>query len=1040
MVKRFPFMVCFFLSGAAGLIYEVLWTRSLALSFGHTVWAMTTVLVVFMGGLALGSFLFGGVADRIRSPVRLYALLELGIGVYCLGAPRLLDLSRQGHLALVPFLGEGLLPRTATQFFLSCLVLLLPTTLMGGTVPAMAKVFITGPGTAGKRFGDLYGANTLGAALGVFVAGYWLLPAIGLKATNLLAAAVNISIGGFLLLAGMRLKEGTVPQGPPETGNSGASPRMDDGSRSGGVPERIVLWAFFLTGGTAMVFQIAWVRSLVMVIGSSTYAYSAVLLSVLLGIALGSCLFARIRLSGPEMVSGLLAGIAVSVFLLFPCFDRLPALFLFLYKGFTGNYAYIQFIQLFIVLLVVLVPTTLMGMTLPCLMGMVVRGDTAVGSDVGRYYAFNTAGAITGSVLAGFLLIPGIGSQRTLVAGIALEMLLAVAFIVFARPVLRRIAFFSAALLVSGAFLFPAWDKAGMNLGVSVRPWNFREVEKFLSLRKDLSKGLLYAREGISSTVAVFEGVDGKRWFTVNGKPDGGHGDMMTQVGVGVIPMLFHPSARRVGVLGLGTGATAGAVGLFGGVDSIDIVELEPAMLEAAAFFDRDTWGILKDPRTRVVINDGRSFFESRKGMYDVIISEPSNPWISGISNLYTVDFIRKARESLARGGVFAMWVQAYAIPRESYGMVLRTFLEVFPDATLWKAGPPGDTLIVGMKDGTGLPDLASIRSRLGGNPKLSAALGHGKALPLDPLLMKYRLGADGMRRFAGPGPLNTDDLNRLEFVAPKALYLNDLTRIVWEIAAQEDTSPPAFMKAAGVESDAFRRMAGEKHYLDGDFAMAFRELEKLPSLAPRSVGGAGTSTIPDGGLLERFEGATGMAFLPATAGVRPEPVDYEAGVLYRTDLAWITRTSGVVRGAGRNGSAGLRLRGGKDVAVGYLAPIEVEPRTRYEVRYWIRGATGADNTAVGIDVMEYDRREGDGAQPTAEYNRAHLLFGDTPFYLVGVRQAGEYSFRFTTTERSALVRLFFFVEGGIGSSVAFDDISIRKIPSSARREGGTEG
>jgi spermidine synthase len=1033
MVKRFPFMICFFLSGAAGLIYEVLWVRSLALTFGHTVWAITTVLVVFMGGLAIGSWLIGRTADRFRDPVRLYALLELGIGVYCLAAPTLLDLSRRAHLALVPFLGEGLLPRTATHFFLSCLVLLLPTTLMGGTVPAMAKVVISDPGTAGKRFGDLYGANTLGAALGVFVSGYWLLPAIGIKATNFLAATINIFIGGTLLLAGGLLRIDPHPGRPGKT-----QPVETDASPA--VPERIILWTFFLTGATAMTFQIAWVRSLILVIGSSTYAFSAVLLSVLLGIALGSCLFARIRGTGPVLASGLLAGIAVSVFLLLPCFDRLPALFLFLFKGFTGNYIYIQFIQLLIVLLVVLVPTTLMGMTLPCLMGMVFRGDTAVGSDVGRYYAFNTAGAVIGSVLTGFLLIPGIGSQKTLAAGIAIEMFMSVAFVAIARPVFRRIAFFSAAFLVFGAFLFPAWNRAGMNLGVSIVPGNFRDMEGFLSVSKEWSKGLLYAREGISSTVAVFEGGDGKRWFTVNGKPDGGHGDMVTQVGLGVIPMLLHPRARRVGVLGLGTGATAGAVGLFEGVESIDVVELEPAMLEAAAFFDRDTWGILKDPRTRVVINDGRSFFESRKGMYDVIISEPSNPWISGISNLYTVDFFRSARESLADGGIFGMWVQCYAISRESYGMVLRTFLDVFPDATLWRAGPPGDTLIVGTRDGTGLPDIASIRSRLGGSPKLSAALGQGKALPLEPLLMKYRLGNDGMRRFAGPGPLNTDDLNRLEFAAPKALYLNDLTRIVWEVAAQEETSPPAFLKAAGAESEAFHRMAGEKHYLDGDIAMAFRELGKLPSMAPRGADKAGTATIPQSGILETFEGPTGVAFLPAAAGGLPETGDYDARARYKADLAWITRTSGVVRGAGRNGSAGLRLRGGKDVAVGYLVPVEVEPRTRYEVRYWLQGAAGGDNAAAGIDVMEYDRREDDRAQPTPGYNRKHLVAGDTPFYLVGVRRAGEYSFRFTTSERSALVRLFFFVEGGTGSSVVFDDISIRKIPSDAGREGSTEG
>jgi spermidine synthase len=1023
-------MVCFFLSGSAGLIYEVLWTRSLALSFGHTVWAMTTVLVVFMGGLALGSFLFGRTADRFGDPVRLYALLELGIGIYCLAAPSLLALSGRAHLALVPFLGEGLLSRTATQFFLGCLVLLFPTTLMGGTVPAMAKAVIAGPGAAGKKFGDMYGANTLGAALGVFVAGYWLLPAIGMKATNLLAATINISIGVTLLLAGGLLRA------DPDPGHPGKALPMETGV-SPAVPERIILWVFFLTGATAMTFQIAWVRSLILVIGSSTYAYSAVLLSVLLGIALGSWLFARVRLSGPALASGLLAGIAVSVFLLFPCFDRLPVLFIFLFQGFTGNYVYIQFMQLLIVLLVILVPTTLMGAMLPCLIDMVVRDGATVGSGVGRYYAFNTAGAIVGSVLAGFLLVPGLGTQRALAVGIVLELSMSVAFIAIVRPSWSRLAVPVAVSLALGAFLYPAWDKARMHLGVSIIP---RDKEKFLSESREWSQGLLYSREGISSTVAVFKGGDGKRWFTVNGKVDGGQGDMRTQVGVGVIPMLLQQRARRVGVLGLGTGVTAGVVGLFEGVEAIDIVELEPSMVEAAAFFDRVNWGVLKDPRTRIFINDGRSFFESRKGIYDVIISEPSNPWISGISNLYTVDFFRKARESLARGGVFAVWVQCYAISRESFGMVLRTFLEVFPDATLWQV-EASDMLIVGSREGAGTPDIASLRSRLRGHPKLSAALGGGGALPLEPLLMKLRLGADEVRRFAGPGPLNTDDFNRLEFSAPKSIYGTDFARIVWDIAATMDEGPlPPFMRDAGAGSEAFHRLAGEKHYLNGDPPMAFRELSRLPSLAPRHTGNAGAAKVFGGGILETFEGPTGVPFFPATAADRPEPGDFVKWTAYQADLAWITRSSGVVRGVGRNGSAGLRLRGGKEAAVGYLVPIEVEPRTGYEVRYWVRGVTGGDNTATGIDVMEYNRRDDDGARPTAEYNRAHLVAGDTPFYLAGVHRAGEYSFQFTTTERSALVRLFFFVEGGTGSSVVFDDISIRKIPSSTSREGSTEG
>ncbi len=1031
-MRRLPIMVCFFLSGAAGLVYEVLWMRSLALSFGHTVWAVTTVLVVFMGGLALGSFFVGRFVDRFKDPVRLYALLELGIGVYCLAAPRLLELSRQAHAALVPALGEGLLSRTTTQFFLGALVLLLPTTLMGGTVPAMAKTFITDPGAAGEKFGDLYGANTLGAAIGAFAAGYWLLPVLGIRGTNLLAAAVNISIAGFLLTAGRFLGDA------PETGHAGAAPRTDAGPSSPAVPDRLLLWTFLLTGGASMIFQIAWVRSLILVIGSSTYAYSAVLVSVLLGIALGSCLFARIRLASRVGAHLLLAGIAASGFLLIPCFDLLPALFLLLFRGFLKNYAYIQFMQLLIVLLVVLLPATLMGMTLPCLVGMVVRDGASVGSDVGRYYAFNTAGAIIASVLAGFLLIPGIGTQKTLAAGIAIELFLAAAFLAVARPSLRGLAFPIAASLALGTFLYPGWNKAVMNLGVSIVPTSFKDMGHYSYITGEQSKGLLYAREGISSTVAVFDSPDGKRWFTVNGKPDGGRGDMTTQVRLGMIPLLLRTGARRVGVLGLGTGVTAGFAGHFEGVESIDVVELEPAVVEAAGYFERENGGVLKDRRTRIAINDGRSFFESRKGLYDVIVSEPSNPWISGVSNLYTVEFFGKIRESLSRGGIFGLWVQCYAISRESYGLILRTFLDVFPDATLWQVGT-GDTLIVGATDRTGVSDLASIKARLAGTPKLSAALAAEGPLTLEPLLTGFLLGADDMRRCAGPGPLNTDDLNRLEFDAPKALYGSEMARIFWDIASCKGDSLPPFMKAAGADNDEFHRKAGEKHYLDGDYAMAWWEFGRLPSLAPRRAGKAGAAKVLEGGIIETFDGQRSLTLIPATTADRPETWNYDAWVPYQAEIARITRTSGVVRGAGRDGGAGLLLRGGKDAPVGYLAPIEVEPQTTYEVRCWIRGVAG-DNTTAGIDVMEYDRREDDGAQPSIEFNREHLVTGSTPVYVTGVRGRSQYSFRFTTTGRSALIRLHFYVEGGIDGSVAFDDISIKRISTNSGREGTVGG
>jgi len=1021
-MKRSLLLACFFLSGAAGLVYEVVWTRILALSFGHTVWAVTTVLAVFMGGLAIGSVVLGRVADRSGNPSRLYGMLELGIGLYCLAGPYLLDLCRRVHLRALPVLGDTLPSKIGLQFLLGVLVLVVPTTLMGGTVPAMARAIIRDPRTAGRRFGLLYGVNTLGAALGAFAAGYGLLPAIGMKATNTIAAIVNIGIGALLLPSRGAPRDGAEPDP--------VAPGVPEGTADlpCAVPDRVLRWAFFLTGVVAMIFQIAWVRSLILVIGSSTYAYSAILVTFLLGIALGSFVFSRIRTVGPSLPPALLAGIAVSAFLLLPFFDALPALFLALFKGYAGNYAYIQLVQFLVVFPVILVPAVLMGITFPCLTGMAVREGIRIGKDVGRYYAFNTAGAILGSVLTGFLLMPWIGSQKAVATGIAVELVLAAWFLSRARPAWRSVLLPASVALGIGALAVPPWDRGVMNMSVSVYPDYPGKQADYRSRSRAWSDALLFEREGISTNVAVFGLRDGERWFTVNGKTDGGTGDMGPQVKLAMFPMLLHPGARRVGVLGLGTGVTAATAGLFEGVGSIDIVELEPAIVDASRFFRRENGDILSDPRTRLHIEDGRSFFASRRGAYDVIVSEPSNPWISGVSNLFTVEFFREIRESLAPGGIFGLWVQAHGISLESYRLIARTALEVFPEATLWLVSP-GDTLILGRNGGEWPRDVESLRARLRGNPRLSAAFGERGDVSLEPLLMSFLLGPREMGRFAGDGPLNTDDRNLLEFSAPRSLYRQELNRILWEVSQRREPVLPQFLSDPGADDGAFHLRAGERHNYEGNAAMALWELERLPSLAP-SPGARkepGPARLLEGGVMEDFEGAVKLPFLPAAGPVRPEDGDRESSLDWRADIAQLTRTGGLVRGMGRGGSAGLLLRGNRVSPSGYLVPLEVTPGAEYEVRCWIRSDAGDGGTA-GIAVSEYDSREDDGAQPSASFIGRHAVRGFTPVERRGAEGWRAVSCRFRVSPKTVLVRVFFFLDGKRGSSAAFDDIAVKRV------------
>jgi spermidine synthase len=312
------------------------------------------------------------------------------------------------------------------------------------------------------------------------------------------------------------------------------------------------------------------------------------------------------------------------------------------------------------------------------------------------------------------------------------------------------------------------------------------------------SRYLLFGRDGVSSTVAVFGEAGGERWFTVNGKTDGGTGDLTPQVRLGMVPMLLNPAARRVAVVGLGTGVTAGTAGMFHGVESIDIVEIEPAVLEASRYFDAENAGILLDPRTRVHVDDGRSFLESRRASFDVVVSEPSNPWVAGVSNLYTAEFFRGVRGSLRPGGVFGQWVQIYNLSPESYRVIVRTFLDAFPDASLWQVGA-GDTILIG-RTGGGTLDPEAIRSRVRSSTALVERLGTNGDVPLGPLYESFLLGAGDLRTFAGEGPRNTDDLNRLEFDSPKSLYRQEIEPLLREIGRHRTRPSPDFLRLPGGE------------------------------------------------------------------------------------------------------------------------------------------------------------------------------------------------------------------------------------------------
>jgi spermidine synthase len=760
--------VCFLFSGISGLIYEVVWTRMLTQIFGNTTHAIATVLSSFMAGLALGSYAFGRWVREAGNSLRLYGLLEAGIGVYGMAIPWLFGLAQGLYSPLQGLRDFSLTLFTVVLFAFCFFLLLVPTSLMGATLPVLSRFFVRQMAALGRSVGNLYGINTLGAVVGCAGAGYFLIPFLGMRATVQIAAAVNLVVAVVIVLVGfLRLDRIQF---------AGEAP-----SRASAEGERIpwtgviLLLGVGASGYASMLYENAWSRALTLVIGSSTYAFTTMLTTFLIGLATGSFLYAR--LWGARRVT--LAGFGLLQFAVglaslatIPLFESLPLFFIRLHKGFGDTFGLLLSIQLVISSFVMLVPTLLLGITFPMVAQLFIHKPSQVGRGVGTSYASNTLGAIVGAAMGGFVLIPWIGVQQTIHMGVVINIaigLLLTAVDLRRGWALRLVgALAVATVLVIENRSLPTWDRHILTSGVTIYVDRYDGLPASIwreALKRD---EILYYREGTTATISVHKRLfEDFRFLKTNGKVDAGYGDHFTQLMAGYLPMLFHPEARHVLVIGLGSGVTAKAVGTFP-LKRLDIVEIEPAVVEGARFFAERNGKILEDARVRVFHADGRNHVFASTKKYDVIISEPSNPWIAGVANLYTQEFYKVAREKLAPGGVFGQWVQYYTLSPDDLRMVVRTFAEAFPDVTLW-GSMSGDLIMVGTTNTQRL-DYHQLKSLFDRNQLLrNDLLDLGLSDPMA-LISLYRMGKKELLEFSKGAEINTDDLATLEFSAPKSL------------------------------------------------------------------------------------------------------------------------------------------------------------------------------------------------------------------------------------------------------------------------------
>jgi spermidine synthase len=837
-------VACFFLSGATGLVYEVLWIRMLGLVFGHTVFAVTTVLTAFMAGLGLGSWTFGRLADRHPRPLRLYGVLEIGVGLFCLMVPLLLPVVERAYLALARGLSLSFLTFSLAQFVLVLALLLLPTTLMGATLPVLSRLFAAEDGTVGQRVGFLYALNTFGAVVGTALAGYMLLPALGMRATLTLAALVNLAVGGLIILADQRLAAlETAPDAPavvpPSPVRVDVSPEATPIER----PLRLTLFGLGVAGAASMIYEVAWTRALSLALGSSTYAFTAMLIAFLLGLALGSAIFSRLFGARPLGLAafGLLQlGAGVAALGILPAFERLPDAVVGA-LAVSLSPAFVLSVQVALAVGAMLVPTLLIGAAFPCAVQVAVRGGERVARDVGRLYAVNTLGAILGTIVAGFGLIPWLGAQNTAKVAVVLNVALGLVLVAAAFRALaewqRVMAGALAVACVLGLVLIPTWNATVMAAGAAIYPRQYQRFSGQGGVARALADSrLVFYRDGLTATVSVHQ--EGPLTsLRVNGKTDASNGlDMHMQLMLGHLPLLARPDARSALVVGLGSGVTVGAVARHP-VERIDVVEIEPAAVTAASFFRRENRDALADRRVHLALGDARNFLLASDRRWDVIVSEPSNPWIGGVATLFSEEFYALARSRLAPGGVMVQWVDGYTIRPEDFKMIVKTFRTAFPATTVWHAHGMADFILLGAAEPQPL-DLGRVQAAWDASPELRedfARLGFrapwaflADFLLTEPETARLTLGAD----------LNDDDRLPLEFSAPKSLYRDTaLTnyRMVRAFRAAE-LPPLAGRGAQHVETAGVRYDLGMAYLAKDMPAEAAAQLERAVARDPAHV------------------------------------------------------------------------------------------------------------------------------------------------------------------------------------------------------------
>jgi spermidine synthase len=808
--------LAFAASGCAALIYEIVWFHLLRLVIGASALSVGIVLAGFMGGMFLGSLWFARLISRERNPLRVYGFLEIGIGLFGILMPIVLPAVRFIYVGLVGYGSLGIVFRA----LIAAVLLLPPTALMGATLPAVARRYAHGR-RGMSALASLYAANTIGAVAGCLLCGFYLLAVWDVWVATATAALLNFLVGWSAL----RLSRGensvlkhssVVPA--PETAN--AMPQY--GVRS-------IHVAIALSGLTALGAQVVWTRLLTLLFGATVYAFAIILATFLAGLGIGSAAAAYLLRRGHSASRGLA----------FTQVSLVPALLLAAYlladvlpygspPASTPIHA-LHALHVLRAVVVILPAAALWGMSFPFALAAaaVHGGDT--GRSSGHVYAANTLGAIVGALAVSFWAIPTFGTRWA-------EQSLVIAAAISAATLFYRLGRGNSTNAGAGGLppglrglgsirkswsLSAAWPLAAGALAAALLPG---PSNVFLAHGRyiwwvDPRDQYPYVSEGAASTVAVHIGPDGYRNFHVSGRVESTNNpnDLRLVRMLGHLSALAHPRPETVLVVGLGAGITAGALAQHPEVKRIVICEIEPRVANAASLFSVENGSVLKDPKVQVVFDDARHFLATTREKFDIITSDPIHPWVRGNSVLFSREYYAVVRSRLNPGGIATQWVPLYETSEQAIQIQMKTFMDAFPDGTVWNSAANGkgyDVVLLG-RTGPLRLDLLEMQRRIDRTPQIGDSLRQVKIASAMDLLATYGASARDMASWYAKTPLNRDFSLKLEYISGLALNSTGADEIYAHMVAQRTYPEEAFMMPAnapaGMEAELRRRVLGDR-------------------------------------------------------------------------------------------------------------------------------------------------------------------------------------------------------------------------------------